>query len=347
MTQQTHHFDIINVTQGEQDWFEWRSQGITATDAVVIAGESPYKSKWQLWAEKTGYASAPDISRNPNVKRGNVLEASVRAEWENQTGAMMLPVCVQSRKSPILRASLDGINDDNHPVEIKAPSEKVWAEIYEQGEASTAFKMYWVQVQFQLLCLMAPEGVLVFGVENDQGDIVLQSFRIQRDAAFAKQLLRDVAMFWKQVQSKSAPDKDPVLDHFIPEGKDAEAWRQAAAYYRTYQKEIDDMKARIKHLQEQQKPLADTMLGLLGDEFKRGEFAGVLVTQYEQEGSVNYRKIVEDQLDMDDQALDAYRKSSSMRHRITVTEEAPRHINDEKVVEQSNRPTRVINDAFF
>ncbi|WP_193085862.1 MULTISPECIES: YqaJ viral recombinase family nuclease [Halomonas] len=347
MTQQTHHFDIINVTQGEQDWLDWRRQGITATDAVVIAGESPYKSKWQLWAEKTGYASAPDISRNPNVKRGNALEASIRAEWENQTGAMMLPVCVQSKKSPILRASLDGINDDNHPVEIKAPSRQVWAEIVAKKEQSEAYRMYWVQMQFQMLCVLAPKGTLVFGKEDDDGSIKLKSFEIQRDAAFAKQLLRDVATFWKQVQTQSAPDKDPVLDHYIPEGEDAEQWRQAAAYYRTYQKEIDDMKARIKHLQEQQKPLADTMLGLLGDEFKSGEFAGVLVTQYEQEGSVNYRKIVEDQLDLDTQALDAYRKSSSMRHRITVTEEAPRHINDEKVVEQSNRPTRVINDAFF
>ncbi|WP_075881904.1 YqaJ viral recombinase family protein [Vreelandella massiliensis] len=341
------HYDTINVTQGEQDWLDWRQEGITATDAVVLAGISPYKSKWQLWAEKTGYASAPDLSQNPNVQRGNAIEAKIRAEWEQQTGDMMLPVCVQSKKSPLLRASLDGINDDNHPVEIKAPGQKVWKEIEDQGEQSTAFRMYWVQMQFQMLCLLAPKGTLVFGKEESDGSITLRSFEIQRDAAFAKQLLRDVAAFWKQVQTRSAPEKDPVLDHYIPEGEDAEAWRQAAAYYRTYQKEIDDMKARIKQLQEQQKPLVDTMLGLLGDEYKRGEFAGVMVTQYEQEGSVNYRKIVDDQLDLDDETLNAYRKPSSMRHRVTVTEEAPRNINDKEVVEQSNKPTKVIPDAFF
>lgn len=342
------HYNVVNYTQGSSEWLEWRQQGITATDAVVIAGASPYKSVWRLWAEKTGFASPEDISHNPNVKRGNALESKIRAEWENQTGEMLLPVCVESAKSPLLRASLDGISADDHPIEIKAPSEKVWAEIGEQGEASTAFKMYWVQVQFQLCCLLAPEGVLVFGKEEDDGSITMLPFRIKRDAAFCKQLLQKVAAFWKQVQTRSAPEKDPMLDHFIPEGDDAERWRQAAAYYKAYQRELDDLNARIKTLKEQQKPLVDTMLGLMGDDYKRGEFAGVMVTQYEQEGSVDYRKIVKEKLSMTDAELDAYRKASSVRHRVTVTtEEAPRNINDKKVIEASSKTTSVVKDAFF
>lgn len=347
-------YSVVNLTQGSPEWRDWRQQGITATDAVVIAGASPYKSLWRLWAEKTGFASPEDISNNPNVKRGNALENKIRAEWEAQTGEMLLPVCIESARSPILRASLDGVSDDGGPsadgcpVEIKAPSEKVWAEIEEQGEQSAAFKMYWVQVQFQLCVLIAPGGNLVLGKEEADGSITTMSFYITRDSAFCKHLLQKSAVFWKQVQTRSAPEKDPVLDHFIPEGEDAERWRQAAAYYQAYQRELDDLNARIKLLKEQQKPLVDTMLGLMGDDYKRGEFAGVMVTQYEQEGNVDYRKIVKDKLSLASAEIDAYRKPSSVRHRVTVTkEEAPRNINDEKVIEESSKPTKVLNDAFF
>ena len=344
----TTHYSVINVTQGEQDWLDWRTQGITATDAVVISGISPYKSKWRLWAEKTGYASPEDLSSNPNVNRGNAMEAVIREAFEQRTGTMLLPLCVQSKKSPVLRASLDGLTSDGRPIEIKAPSEKVWGEIEAEGEQSLAFRIYWTQVQFQLLCLMAKEGELVFGKQNDDGSVDLLTFVIKLDPAFSKKMLHDVVNFWKRVQTKSAPDKDPVLDHYIPEGEDAEEWRQAAAYYRTYQQEIDGMKARIKTLQAQQSPLVDKMLALMGDEFKRGEFAGVLVTQYEQEGSVDYRKIVEKQLSLEDEQLNAYRKPSSLRHRVTVTkDEAPRNINDKTIVESSTQSTRVIADAYF
>lgn len=349
------NFSVINLTQGSPEWLDWRQQGITATDAVVIAGASPYKSLWRLWAEKTGFASPEDISNNPNVKRGNALESKIRAEWEAQTGEMLLPVCIESTRSPILRASLDGISDqgasssvDGCPVEIKAPSEKVWAEIEEQGEASAAFKMYWVQVQFQLCVLIAPGGDLVFGKENADGSITTMSFYIKRDAAFCKQLLQKVAVFWKQVKTRSAPEKDPELDHYIPEGEDAERWRQAAAYYQTYQRELEDLNERIKHLKDQQKPLVDTMLGLMGDNYKRGEYAGVMVTQYEQDGAVDYRKIVTEKLSLTDSEIDGYRKASSVRHRVTVTKEpAPRNIKDEAIIEESSRPTQVLKDAFF
>lgn len=46
---------IVNLSQREEDWLDWRRQGVTATDAAILLNRSPYKTRWRLWAEKTGY----------------------------------------------------------------------------------------------------------------------------------------------------------------------------------------------------------------------------------------------------------------------------------------------------
>ena len=58
----------VDLNQRSPEWLQWRSQGITASDIPIILGLSPYKTPWQLWAEKVGRINAPDISNNPNVK---------------------------------------------------------------------------------------------------------------------------------------------------------------------------------------------------------------------------------------------------------------------------------------
>lgn len=341
------HYHVINLEQGCDDWFEWRQHGITATDATILLGVNPYKTKWQLWAEKTGFQATPDLSKNPNVRRGNAKEVSIRSAYEAQTGEILLPVCVQSVRSPLLRASLDGISEDGRPIEIKAPGPKIWDDIAENGRESDAFKMYAVQVQHQLLCLLANEAVLVFGRE-EEGEIELIEFDIQRDNATCKELLQASLTFWKQVKTRSAPDKDPVLDKFLPQGDDADGWRAAAAEYRSYQAEIDALNARVKELKAQQRPASDTLLALLGDNAKSGEYAGVLVTRYEQEGAVDFKKVVDEHTSLTQDELEGYRKSSSMRSRITVTEECtPRLVLDEKVKAHSAAPVKVVADAFF
>ncbi len=52
---------IVNLSQREEDWLDWRRQGVTATDAAILLNRSPYKTRWRLWAEKTGYAREVDL----------------------------------------------------------------------------------------------------------------------------------------------------------------------------------------------------------------------------------------------------------------------------------------------
>ena len=58
---------VINLPQRSPEWLRWRTGGMSASEASVLLGISPYKTLWRLWAEKTGRAKEEDISRNPHV----------------------------------------------------------------------------------------------------------------------------------------------------------------------------------------------------------------------------------------------------------------------------------------
>jgi len=120
-------YDVINVTIGSDEWHAWRRQGVTATDAAVITGMSPYKTPWQLWAEKTGLVEPADLSKVPHVRAGQDnegLASSDLEQWledqEGYTAPQLMPTAVQSHwLETVPRATLDGLLEDGRPAELK------------------------------------------------------------------------------------------------------------------------------------------------------------------------------------------------------------------------------------
>ena len=66
---------VRGAPQRSPEWFALRKQGITATDVSVIAGLSPYKSPFRLWAEKTGRVEDQPVGEAAH--RGILLEDTV------------------------------------------------------------------------------------------------------------------------------------------------------------------------------------------------------------------------------------------------------------------------------
>ena len=62
-----------------EEWLQARTQGIGGSDAGCIVGANPWKSARQLWREKSGIDTPPDISDNPAVKFGKQAEEHLRA----------------------------------------------------------------------------------------------------------------------------------------------------------------------------------------------------------------------------------------------------------------------------
>lgn len=149
---------FVELDQRTDAWFEWRKNGITASESPVIVGLSPYQTPWRLWAEKTGFMERPDLSKNPNVQRGVLLEDAVRERIAQDMCDIIEPACAEWDMDPIFRASFDGLTSSNLPVEIKCPSERVFMDVKVNREASETYKLYYVQVQHQILVADAPKG---------------------------------------------------------------------------------------------------------------------------------------------------------------------------------------------
>ena len=335
---------IIDLQQSGDDWLEWRRGGVSATDASILLNLSPYKTRWRLWAEKVGYALAEDLSNNPNVRRGVRNEDLARRAFEDKHDDLLLPVCAESDKYPILRASLDGIRENGEPVEIKCPSDTNWNDVCSNGTGSKPYKQYYPQVQHQLMVTEAKLGWLIFFKEGEP----LQEFQIVPDAEMQKAILEESFKFMEEVQKRKEPDKDPDRDIYIPKGKEAHAWIFYAEQYRLYEAEIKTLKEKLTKLQKSQKPLEKELRQMMGD-YMQADYCGVKITRYMTSGRINYQKVLEANLpDISDDEVEKFRGKATESCRVYVTNSlAPKLIVDDDAVAPVKDLSMTVESFYF
>ena len=251
---------VINVSQRSDAWRVWRAQGLSASEAATIMNRSPFKTPWRLYAEKTGLVLEQNLDTNPLVLAGLRQEPVALQHYEEQHDVLLLPLCGESERYPLMRASFDGLSEANEPVEIKCPHETTFLDVLLNREQSAAYQLYWCQVQQQLLVADAQRGFLFF---YHQGQTV--TFEIQRDDRFIKELIETAMDFWSSVKSRKEPDKDPERDLFLPQGPAEQQWQQLAANYRQNALYMDDLKTQLKDLAAKQDILEQQLVVLMGD----------------------------------------------------------------------------------
>ena len=67
------------IRQGTAEWHEARRASVSSTDLAVILGLSPYRSEWDLAAEKLG--TADPIEQTLPMRIGLALEPLIRDEY--------------------------------------------------------------------------------------------------------------------------------------------------------------------------------------------------------------------------------------------------------------------------
>ena len=282
---------VIALEQRSPEWQDWRRQGVTASDAAVLLGESLDKTAYQLWAEKRGVSEPPEISGNPNVRRGVLQEDDARLAMEAALGdSPLLPICAEFDGNPRLRASFDGVTSEGYPVELKCPCQKVYDEVKTQKAESEGYRRAFHQVQFHLLVSEAPLGWLCFFRRGQP----LLPVKIVRDEAVIRRLREAAVVFWQQVQQGVAPGKDPGRDVYVPEAqsKDWAAWGILSTEYRLIQAELDQLEKRVEEGKSRQKQLQQSLCQLMAD-FHCGEGEGLRVRRSQYQGSVDYRQALE------------------------------------------------------
>ncbi|NVZ11428.1 YqaJ viral recombinase family protein [Allochromatium humboldtianum] len=307
----------IDHRQRTPEWHAWRAQGITASEAPIILGRSPYKTPWQLWAERTGLHPPEDLSTNPVVQRGIALEDRVRQGFERRHRTLLMPLCAESSQYPVLRCSLDGLSALGEPVELKVPTVATYEAIRDQGDQATAYRLAWCQLQFQLYVTEATQGWLVFDPCRDGLEAL--EFCLPRDQSFIQdELVPACLTFWDLIQTGQAPVTDPTRDAYQPSEAERETWTRLAQDYHALKAERQRLESPLKAVQERLRDLETQFVTLMGAS-RQAEYAGVRVTRYRQSGAVDYAALLADIApNLEASILERFRKPASERVKVTL-----------------------------
>ena len=310
---------IVNVRQRTPAWHAWRALGVTASQAAIIRGLSPHSTPWRLWAQRKGLL-LPE-KENFFMRRGKRGEDWVREAYERTHQTTLLPICAEWDEWPVIRASFDGVDDHGQPVELKCSCDEVHGEFRTLREKSEAYRLYFPQVQHQILVAGAARGELAVGRQDAPDD--LEIMRIERDDAFIDEMLAAERAFWDALEHGKPPKPDPERDLYVPPVGAAagRVWTVQALRYRAAAEELAALTGQAKALKKVQDQAIERLIEQMG-EFAEGESAGLHVTRFLKQGPVDWKAVANAIApDLDESMLHAHRRPSSAGVRATVKDE--------------------------
>lgn len=191
-------------------WLAARKNCVGASEVAAVLGEDPYKSPYQLWAEKCGLAEPDDLSGNEFVKWGNRLQNVIAEGYAEETGR---PIDPHDQKVFIPGPAPLGATPDywqaekgeqgflDSILEIKAPGSRMASE-WEDG----APLHYQIQLQAQLHVTGCEWGTIAALVDRK---LVWKDY--DYSATFCQAMMRKLAEFWQLVESRTPPPVDGSL----------------------------------------------------------------------------------------------------------------------------------------
>lgn len=235
------------MEQGTDNWLSWRMQGIGSSDGPIIMGVSPWKTKFQLWEEKTGKVKK-EQSSNWATDRGNRLEPIARAKYELEFDFEMGPATCQHEKYPFLRASMDGWNPQlKRGLEIKCPGQPDHM-LAKSGQVPTK---YWPQIQHQFLVTGAEViDYYSYWMGKDVPDHMGEGVRIEvkPDRDYILKLFKAECDFWECVTKNIPPGMtgdDFKKIRLIFARKYAEEWKRLAKEMESLQTQITEQESKL------------------------------------------------------------------------------------------------------
>ena len=277
----------MQLKQNTPEWLEFRKSHIGASDAPVIMGVSPYKTPMQLYEDKLGLSAKQVMT--VAMQRGHDLEPEALKAFECETGILMMPRIVVSKKIPYMMASVDGMSlDDSAIVEIKCPG----AADHITAMDGRVPDHYYPQLQHQMFVCDLDEAYY-FSYRPDSHKLI----EVSRDNDYIEKMIAAEEEFYKCIQHKTPPkitDKD-----YVPMSGDE--WENLCDEYRS-----------LQNLEERKEKVKARLLELAGHRNAKG--FGVKISKYLQKGRVDYNAIP----GLKDLDLEIFRKPDIECFKVTV-----------------------------
>lgn len=213
--------------QGSPEWHTARSKGIGGSDIAAIMGFNPWKTPYQVWAEKTGRSKGTEA--NEKMKIGSAIEDFIASQYAKRTGLKVK----RSNKFklcdayPFIGGSVDRLVFD--------PDRGGWGILEMKNVSTESFKntflgavpdYYYLQVQTYMLVFGMSFADLFVFVGGERFEV----FHIERSEPVINSIIEAARNFWFNfVQTDIAPavvSKDDLKlkygsEDFMPEMKEA------------------------------------------------------------------------------------------------------------------------------
>lgn len=209
---------ILADPKSRNEWLECRKKGIGGSDAACVVGKNKYKSNLQLWKEKIGISTAPDISEKPAVAYGKAAESYIRELFKLDYPDFNMDYheyrMYANDNYPFIFATLDGELTDKNTnskgiLEIKTATIQNSVQ-WNDWEDDLIPQNYFVQLLHQLAATGWDFAILRAYIryhKNSRLFATVKDYRIDRDdvAGEISFLIEKELEFWEHVQSKSKP----------------------------------------------------------------------------------------------------------------------------------------------
>ena len=277
------------LIQGTQEWLDLRKNKVTATDAPILMGVSPWSTPYKRWCEKLSLV--PEKEMTEAMQRGLDMEEEARADFERQTKIVVFPEVILSDKYDFMMASLDGIDiEHKNAVEIKCPGE----EDHRMALDGVVPEKYYPQLQHQMVVTNL-DMIYYFSYRGKSSKII----QVGKDEEYIQKMLPKEREFYRCMQEFEAPnlcDRDFLT-------RDDDIWVCTVQKWK-------DINEKLKELESEQEELKDALIIMSAGKNTKG--GGITLSKIYRKGNIDYKDIPE----LKELNLEKYRKPSTEMWRL-------------------------------
>jgi putative phage-type endonuclease len=180
-----------------------RKTFLGGSDAPIVLGLSHWKTRYELWQEKTGEKEPDDISEIERIRWGVILEDVVATEYTRRTGKKVRRVNQRQidKYLPWMVAQIDRRIVGGGLLEIKTAGASMGGEWGPEGTAEIP-PAYYCQVQHQMSVTGDPFAEVAVLIGGNS----MRLYHVPRDEAFIIDMVQAESLFWDLVQARTPPD---------------------------------------------------------------------------------------------------------------------------------------------
>ena len=194
-------------------WLEGRQNGIGASEAAAVLGESPFTTATKLWRLKTGLDKPRDLSGKTVVERGNRMEPALRTMFQALYPELTLEYhqfdMLYQADKPYLYATLDGelLTKDHRRGVLEIKTATMSNALSWDRWRDAVPDHYYIQILHQLLATGYSFAVLFAALFDLHGGISLRTYAFKREECQEDMdyLAEKETEFWKHVEDGTLP----------------------------------------------------------------------------------------------------------------------------------------------